>query len=90
MTLATPTQAQQTQQAHPCPDYAAVKGRERQTWASGDFHLVAALVVPVSERLRDAAQRVSPSAGAVGLLRSVGRQTRSVSARAGIRPAFSS
>lgn len=38
----------------PALDYAAVKGRQRQTWASGDFHVIASLIVPVSERLCDA------------------------------------
>lgn len=41
-------------QAPPAPDYAAVKGRQQQTWASGDFHVIASLIVPVSERLCDA------------------------------------
>ncbi len=36
------------------PDYAAIKGRQRQTWASGDYHVIASLIVPVSERLCDA------------------------------------
>ena len=35
----------------PAPDYGAIKGRQRMTWASGDFHAVAARIVPVSERL---------------------------------------
>jgi SAM-dependent methyltransferase len=37
----------------PAPDYGAIKGRQRLTWASGDFHAVAARIVPVSERLCD-------------------------------------
>ena len=41
--------------APPTPDYAAVKGRQQKTWASGDFHAIASLIVPVSERLCDAA-----------------------------------
>lgn len=36
------------------PDLGAIKARQRQTWASGDFHAIAALIVPVSERLCDA------------------------------------
>jgi SAM-dependent methyltransferase len=36
------------------PDYTAIKGRQRQTWASGDYHVIAAIIVPVSERLCDA------------------------------------
>jgi ubiquinone/menaquinone biosynthesis C-methylase UbiE len=36
------------------PDYAAIKGRQRQTWASGDYHVIAAIIAPVSERLCDA------------------------------------
>jgi len=35
------------------PDYAAIKGRQQQTWASGDFQVIASLIVPVSERLCD-------------------------------------
>ena len=41
----------QTQQ----PDLAAVKGRQRQTWASGDYSAVAARVVPMAEKLVEAA-----------------------------------
>ena len=41
-------------QAPPTPDYAAVKGRQQLTWSSGDFHVIASLIVPVSERLCDA------------------------------------
>jgi SAM-dependent methyltransferase len=37
------------------PDLAAVKQRQQQTWASGDFSLVAARIVLVAERLVDAA-----------------------------------
>jgi len=33
------------------PDYTAIKGRQQQTWASGDYHVIAAIIVPVSERL---------------------------------------
>ena len=36
------------------PDYAAIKGRQQQTWASGDYQMIASLIVPVSERLCDA------------------------------------
>jgi SAM-dependent methyltransferase len=36
------------------PDYAAIKSRQRQTWASGNYHVIASLIVPVSERLCDA------------------------------------
>jgi SAM-dependent methyltransferase len=36
------------------PDYAAIKGRQRQTWGSGDYHVIASIIVPVSERLCDA------------------------------------
>jgi ubiquinone/menaquinone biosynthesis C-methylase UbiE len=35
------------------PDFGAIKTRQRQTWASGDYHVIAALIVPVSERLCD-------------------------------------
>ena len=41
-------------QAPAGPDYAAIKGRQRQTWASGDYQVIAAIIVPVSERLCDA------------------------------------
>src|SRR6266542_3497751 len=37
------------------PDLAAIKARRQQTWASGDFGVVAARVVLVAERLCDAA-----------------------------------
>jgi SAM-dependent methyltransferase len=43
MTISTSTQ----------PDYAAIKGRQRQTWAAGDYHVIASLIVPVAERLCD-------------------------------------
>lgn len=36
------------------PDYAAIKSRQRQTWASGNYHVVASLIVPVSEQLCEA------------------------------------
>ena len=36
------------------PDYAAIKSRQRQTWASGNYHVIASLIMPVSERLCDA------------------------------------
>lgn len=39
--------------APPAPDFGAIKNRQRQTWASGDFHSIASLIVPVSERLCD-------------------------------------
>ena len=45
-TLDTPT---------PQPDLAAVKQRQQQAWASGDYHAVAALIHVVAERLVDAA-----------------------------------
>ena len=35
------------------PDYTAIKGRQQQTWASGDYHVIAAIIVPVAERLCD-------------------------------------
>jgi SAM-dependent methyltransferase len=41
-------------QAPAMPDYTAIKGRQRQIWASGDYHVIASLIVPVSERLCDA------------------------------------
>ena len=41
----------QTQQ----PDLAAVKGRQRHAWASGDYSAVAARIVPMAEKLIEAA-----------------------------------
>src|SRR6476646_2057861 len=41
--------------AAPQLDLAAVKARQQATWASGDFAEVATLIVPVAERLVDAA-----------------------------------
>jgi ubiquinone/menaquinone biosynthesis C-methylase UbiE len=35
------------------PDFSAIKGRQQQTWASGDYHMIAAIIVPVAERLCD-------------------------------------
>jgi ubiquinone/menaquinone biosynthesis C-methylase UbiE len=35
-------------------DFTAIKGRQRQTWASGDYHVIASLIVPIAERLSDA------------------------------------
>ena len=37
------------------PDLAAVKARQRQMWASGDYAAVAARIVPVAEHLAEAA-----------------------------------
>jgi SAM-dependent methyltransferase len=39
----------------PKPDLLAVKQRQKQAWASGDFHVVAARIALVAERLCDAA-----------------------------------
>src|SRR5918998_2023283 len=39
----------------PEPDLGAVKQRQQQAWASGDFHVVAARIVLVAEQLCDAA-----------------------------------
>ena len=39
----------------PAPDLAAVKQRQQQAWASGDFHAVAARIVLVAEQLVDSA-----------------------------------
>jgi SAM-dependent methyltransferase len=39
----------------PKPDLLAVKQRQQQAWASGDFHAVAARIVLVAEQLTDAA-----------------------------------
>jgi ubiquinone/menaquinone biosynthesis C-methylase UbiE len=35
------------------PDFTAIKSRQRQTWGSGDYHVIAAIIVPISERLAD-------------------------------------
>ena len=37
------------------PDFAAIKQRQQQTWASGDFHAVAARIMLVAEHLCDTA-----------------------------------
>ncbi len=37
------------------PDLAAIKQRQQQTWASGDFHVVAGRIVLVAEQLVDTA-----------------------------------
>jgi len=37
------------------PDLAAIKAKQQQTWASGDFSVIASLIVPVAENLVDAA-----------------------------------
>ena len=39
----------------PTLDLAAVKARQQATWASGDYAEIATLIVPVAERLTDAA-----------------------------------
>jgi ubiquinone/menaquinone biosynthesis C-methylase UbiE len=39
----------------PVPDLAAVKARQQQTWASGDYGAMAARIVIIAERLCDAA-----------------------------------
>ena len=36
------------------PDLRAIKGRQQQTWGSGDYHVIASLIVPISERLCEA------------------------------------
>src|ERR1044072_2321291 len=37
------------------PDLRAIKQRQQQTWASGDFHAIAARIVLVAEHLCDSA-----------------------------------
>ena len=37
------------------PDFEAIKQRQQQTWASGDFHVVAARIMLVAEQLCDSA-----------------------------------
>ena len=44
-----------TAPAAPAPDLAAIKSRQRATWASGDYASIGALIVPVAENLCDAA-----------------------------------
>jgi SAM-dependent methyltransferase len=39
----------------PRPDLAALKGRQQQTWASGDYAAVATRIQPIAERLAEAA-----------------------------------
>jgi SAM-dependent methyltransferase len=39
----------------PAPDLAAVKAKQQVTWTSGDYHAVAALIVPMAEQLVQAA-----------------------------------
>jgi SAM-dependent methyltransferase len=35
------------------PDFTAIKARQRQTWASGNYHVIASMIVPISEHLVD-------------------------------------
>jgi len=35
------------------PDYTAIKGRQQMAWGSGDYHVIASLIVPICERLCD-------------------------------------
>jgi SAM-dependent methyltransferase len=35
------------------PDFTAIKTRQQQTWASGDYHMIASIIVPTAERLAD-------------------------------------
>lgn len=37
----------------PTPDFTAIKGRQQKTWGSGDYHQIAAIIVPIAERLCD-------------------------------------
>ena len=37
------------------PDFEAIKGRQQQAWASGDFHAVAARITLAAEHLVDTA-----------------------------------
>src|SRR5438270_12384069 len=50
----------QTAERAAIPDYAAIKGRQQKTWASGDFSVVAARIVFQAEPLCGAAD---PQAG---------------------------
>jgi len=42
-------------QEAPAPDLAAIKTKQQQTWSSGDFHVVAAIIQPTAEQLVDSA-----------------------------------
>jgi ubiquinone/menaquinone biosynthesis C-methylase UbiE len=42
-------------QSTPTPDFTAIKGRQQKTWASGDYHQIAAIIMPIAERLCDVA-----------------------------------
>lgn len=44
-----------TTPAPPAVDLAAVKRRQQTVWASGDYSVIGAMIVPVAERLPDAA-----------------------------------
>lgn len=41
--------------AHAAPDFAAITGRQQQTWATGDFNVIALSVIGASEQLVEAA-----------------------------------
>src|SRR5262245_32715906 len=45
----------QTIEAANPPDFKAIKQRQQQTWASGDFSVVAARIMPIAEQLVDTA-----------------------------------
>jgi SAM-dependent methyltransferase len=38
----------------PAPDFVAIKARQQQTWASGDYTVIGSLIMPTAERLCDA------------------------------------
>ena len=40
--------------ANSTPDYAAIKNRQQQTWASGDYHVIASIIMPMAEMLCEA------------------------------------
>lgn len=53
------------------PDYSAIKGRQRQTWAAGDYNQIAAIILLTSELLVDgidlaAGEQVLDVAGGTG------------------------
>ena len=54
-------------------DLGALKQKQQATWASGDFAEIATLIVPVAERLVDAADL---AAGTTVLDVATGRATR--------------
>jgi ubiquinone/menaquinone biosynthesis C-methylase UbiE len=55
-TVTTSTTSTTSATSTQTPDYAAIKNRQRLVWGSGDFHVIASLIVPISERLCDSVE----------------------------------